>query len=67
MHRVVSKCLDHHGRWLVEAGPWLATHAEAEHWAALLRGLGYIASIDTIHHPLGEGDQDFHNALASMA
>lgn len=67
MHRVVSKCLDHRGRWLIEAGPWLASYSAAEDWAEQLRRMGYIARIDSMAQPLGDDDFDLHDALASMA
>lgn len=67
MYRVVSKCLDHRGRWLIEAGPWLASYDAAADWAEQLRRMGYIARVDSMAQPLASDDFDLHDALANMA
>lgn len=69
VHRVVTKCLDHRGQWIVEAGPWLVSHDDAENWASQLREMGYQAKVDSINGGIaGGGDNfDLQNALASMA
>ena len=69
LHRVVTKCLDHRGKWVVEAGPWLISNDDAEHWASQLRQLGYQAKVVSIGGGIaGGGDNfDLQNALASMA
>lgn len=67
MHRVVSKCLDHRGRWVVEAGPWLVSYQEAEAWADELRRMGYIAQVEGMRGSLDGDGFDLQDALANMA
>lgn len=69
MYRVVTKCLDHRGKWLVEYGPWLPDYHDAEAWVEQLQRLGYIATIDAMKGSISgaSDDQDFMNALSSMA
>lgn len=69
MYRVVTKCLDHQGKWLVESGPWLPAYPDAESWVEQLQRLGYIATIETMKGDISavSDDQEFMNALSSMA
>jgi hypothetical protein len=69
VYRVVTKCLDHQGKWLVEFGPWLPACQDAEAWVEQLQRLGYIATIDTMKGSISgvSDDQDFMSALSSMA
>jgi len=69
VHRVVSRWLDHRGKWVVDTGPWLASQEDAERWAGHLRGLGYQAKVESIGSQVHGAGADFElkNALASMA
>jgi len=69
VYRVVTKCLDHRGKWVKEAGPWLASSEDAEHWSGLFRSLGYLSEVEVMRgHISGmTEDDDFRNALSSMA
>lgn len=71
MHRVITKRFDHLGHWIVESGPWHVSRNDAEHWADILRQLGYHARVESQHALLdndGAADNDdLHNALMNMA
>jgi len=69
VHRVVSRWLDHRGKWIVDTGPWLSSSEDAERWAEQLRGLGYQAKVESIGSQVqgAGGDFDLKDALASMA
>lgn len=69
MYRVVTKRFDHRDRWIIEAGPWHTSRNDAEHWAEILRGLGYNAQIEGMHGQIADGydNSALSDALASMA
>jgi len=69
VHRVVSRWLDHRGKWVVDTGPWLGSHEDAELWAGQLRALGYLARVESIASQVqgGGADFDLQGALAGMA
>ena len=69
MHRVVTDTRDHRGHRILEAGPWLVSHDDAERWAEILKDLGYKVHVERMHGELGGGggDDGFASALASMA
>lgn len=61
-------------RPIVERGPWHPTMQAAEQWAEILRGLGYVVSVEGQHggfgSPAAEGGNDnsaLAEALANMA
>ncbi len=39
---------------IIEAGPWLASEAEAGKWASVLRSLGYVTRIEPMHGNISE-------------
>ncbi|GBG03675.1 hypothetical protein AZSI13_30020 [Azospira sp. I13] len=58
MHRVVTKCLDHRGKWMVDAGPWLASQDDAADWAERFRRVGYQVSIETMANHIQAGGEN---------
>jgi hypothetical protein len=69
VHRVVTKWMDHHGKWITEVGPWLSSYGTAEDWADNFRRMGYRVTLQSISgdNPGGMGDFDLNDALANMA
>lgn len=69
MHRVVTDTRDHRGNRILEAGPWHATKEDAEHWAEVLRAIGYKVHVERMNGELGGGPADdaLAHALSSMA
>ncbi len=72
MYRVVTKSIDHRGRWIREVGPWLDSPDDAENWADLLRHMGYISEVEAMRghisgSAIGGDDKELHDALSSMA
>ena len=67
MHRVITQSQDHRGRLIIEAGPWLASQAEAEKWASILHGLGYVTRIEPMYGRIsgGQGSGTQRDALAN--
>ncbi len=54
MYRVITQSHDHRGMRIIEAGPWLASEAEAGKWASVLRSLGYVTRIEPMHGNISE-------------
>ena len=48
MYRVVTYTKDRNGNRIIDPGPWLASHNEADYWADYLRMLGYRVSIERL-------------------
>jgi len=69
VHRVVTDIQDYRGRRIIEAGPWLTSKEDADSWAEILHAMGYVTRVERMHGTLtgGSSDDDFANALASMA
>ena len=48
MYRVVTYIKDRNGNRILDPGPWLASHNEADYWADYLRMLGYRVSVEKL-------------------
>jgi len=69
VHRVVTDTRDHRGNRILEPGPWLVSKDDAEHWAEILRTMGYKAHVERMNGDIsgGQSDNALASALASMA
>jgi hypothetical protein len=52
VHRVVIKRRDHRDSWITEYGPWLRSKDDAENWAMIFHGLGYIVQLENMRGDL---------------
>jgi len=70
VHRVVTDIRDHRGQRILEPGPWLPFEEDAEHWAEILRNLGYKVYVQRMSGQIAEGkpgNNELADALSSMA
>lgn len=56
VYRVITDCRDHRGNRILEPGPWFSSQEVADHWAQVLRTIGYNVKVEKL-----EGDVGLHN------
>ena len=48
VYRVVTDCRDHRGNRILEPGPWFSSQQMADHWAEVLRLIGYRVVVEKL-------------------
>ena len=48
VYRVVTDCRDHRGNRILEPGPWFSSQQMADHWADVLRLIGYRVIVEKL-------------------
>ena len=52
MFRVVIKRRDHRDTLIIENGPWHKSEDDANHWAMILKGQGYVVQVENMRGEL---------------
>lgn len=67
MFRVITTYRNGGTHPVIERGPWHPNRDNAELWAELLRGAGYVVRIESQFNAVSEDNSALADALASMA
>ena len=52
VYRVVTDCRDYRGNRILEPGPWFSSQQVADHWAEVLRSVGYRVIVEKLEGTL---------------